>query len=183
MNPTPEYVSLADLRESAMAHDKVVVTIQVPGWAGEYLETFFDHVLGEANCDLWKRDKESTIWVIQEEECQGGNSVAEEILQEWGIPYNKYWEAGSEFEAGNEWVRFNKPNVMMRREVLETDRPDFPGLIDERKRWIRQHSPQAANRMFTDCMIGWWEDHKPLEPPIEECEKTWKFLAKTEEEA
>lgn len=71
-------------------------------------------------CD--EGDRPDQVTFLGFEECNYGELNCEETLIEAGIPYTKRWEAGCEYTAGREHVRFTPEGELIRFEVYDEDR-------------------------------------------------------------
>lgn len=71
-------------------------------------------------CD--EGDRPDQVTFLGFEECNYGELGCEEALIEAGIPYTKRREAGCEYTAGREHVRFTHEGELVRFEVYDEDR-------------------------------------------------------------
>ena len=71
-------------------------------------------------CD--EGDRPDQVTFLGFDECNYGELGCEEALIEAGIPYTKRWEAGCEYTAGREHVRFTPDGELVRFDVYDEDR-------------------------------------------------------------
>lgn len=89
-------------------------------------------LLEETYCELSEDDNDGddSFAFFGFEEVNYGNLEIEDALIAAGIPYSKRWDAGSEYGAGHEHVRFTETGQLQRREVYdEAENPPLDALL------------------------------------------------------
>lgn len=175
--------------------DQVVTTIQIPDWAykvlGEQIEDIIDE---DFDVDLTE-DKPNEcyhdpaygkVWTLITVNAPQGNAPVEGLLRQYCVPYDKWFDAGIQVEAGREWYRYDEDGKETKREVYDGDHPNYEEMFAARDRRITRAlngDETFANKRFVSFLRSWWDDHKPLEPELSKCRPNKKFLELSKVEA
>ena len=168
--------------------------MQIPDWAyqkiGHLLEGLIDEDYDidppreKTKGELYYDPAYGKVWTLIATESPNGTAAAEEVLNKYFVPYDKWFTAGIEVEQGREWVRYEYDGTRHDREVLDNDHPNYVELFEARERRIKRSpngSEDFANKRFVSSMKLWWDDHKPLEPPLAECTPNLSFEEATDD--
>lgn len=109
--------------------DRTYVSLYIPNELVEQAMPILDETTG-APC-VQGFSAQAGITFLGFEECNGGTLECEEELIAAGIPFTKRWEAGCEYTAGEEHVRFTAEGSLIRLEVYDEDRGIPLALLEQ----------------------------------------------------
>lgn len=99
--------------------DRTYVSLYIPTELVEQAMPIIEEVAG-LPCD--EGDRHDQVTFLGFDECNYGTLGCEEELIAAGIPYTKRWDAGCEYTAGREHVRFTSEGELARFDVYDENR-------------------------------------------------------------
>lgn len=126
-----------------------------------------DMLIAETHDNIDETELDDNIKKYIDYEANGGEiGWLESLLEENVIPYDKYWEAGSEYGPGAKHVRIriDEPKDGIRLDIKEYADAEASVLASDIVRLFETEGPDAALARAKKAV----EAVRPLDPPIDE---------------